>query len=220
MRTYVRDIMVILSAAVALTILNSATFAQQVDLGTSDEDVWVYPRAGDPGGDPVIRCWGHQGFDLNPTGYPGTPDSQDFFSYGYVLWNVEQGDLPPDYSWNGMTLTITIADGSTFDPAQDNVYIRGLSSPFEELSWFFGDPPAPIAGPRLEGVVNGDGSPGDTITFSIPRSIPNSILQKWSQDRAVYLTVTSDADVFTTGRFLRFASNDNLIYDGPQLVLD
>ncbi len=204
-------------AAVLGIAAMAATAFGAVDLGTATDDLWVYPHSADPGGDPVIRVWGARELDINPTGYPGQPWAQSYFSYGYVQWDLD--DVPPDTHWNGATLTVTVADGSTFDPSIDGVYLRGVTGTFDESNWVFGDDPAPIASARLVGVVSGNAEAGDTVTFDIPRNIDQRILQSWAKRKKISLMISSDTDFELRGGFLRIAAEENLLFDGPQLVL-
>lgn len=205
---------IIAIASLALT----APALAQIDLGIADDDVWAYVHAANPGGDPVLRVWGNDGIDLNPSGYPGVPFSQSFFSYAFLQWDLS--DLPPDYRWNGATLTITVVEDSNYDPVTDDVYLRGLTGPFDETTWLFGEPGTePIDAGRIVGDDSNYTGPGSQITFRIPRGIARQILRRWAADGRIYLAVTSGIDFDTDEKVLRFASGEHLLYDGPRLVL-
>lgn len=202
-----------------MTAASTAPIHAQFDAGIADNDCWVYTHAADPGGDPILRLWGSNGFDLDPTGYPGSPGTQFFFSYAYASWDLS--DLPGDFRWNGATITLTVEGGSVYDPAVDDVYIRLITGPFEEDTFVFGGSPAPVSGDtnRLLGDDSNFNGIGSEITFEIPRNVPAQVLQKWAADRQIYVAITSTADFGTDGRFLRIASGENLLFDGPKLEL-
>lgn len=206
-------------ATLAVGFTAPAAHAQFL-VGEATDDVWAYDNASDPGGDPVIRLWGDSGFDLNPTGYPGAPQTRFFFSYGFASWDLS--DVPPDYTWAGATVTLTVVEGSVYDPANNDVYLRILTDGVDENTWVFGVGPVPIAGDqnRLVGDDSDAGNgPGSEITFDIPANVPRSLLRRWAANGRIDVALTSDADFATNEEFLRIASNDNLLFDGPTLEL-
>lgn len=207
--------------AVAIASLGFAPAVHgQFMVGEPSDDVWAYEFAADPGGDPVIRLWGDSGLDLNPDGYPGPPASRAFWSYGFASWDLS--DVPPGWDWQGATVTLTVADGTVYDPSENEVYLRLLTGPVDEATWVFGVGPAPVAGDAYR--IAGDDSaaangPGSLITFEIPRNLPANVLRKWAANRRMDLAFTSTAQQLGGGQILRVASRDNLLYDGPMLDL-
>jgi len=211
-------------AASSLALLVAGTAAPhasaQFFVGEPTDDVWAYDFASDPGRDPVIRVWGDSGVDVNPSGYPGTPFSQPFWSYGFASWDLS--DVPPGYRWEGATLTLTVVDGTVYDADAHDIYVRLLTGPVDETTWVWGVGPAPVYGDlyRLAGddsqVANG---PGSLITFDIPKNLPVSVLRQWAANRRIDLAITSDCQQAGDGQVVRFASNNNLLFDGPILEL-
>lgn len=192
----------------------------QTDLGIADDDIWCYDRAGDPAGDPVLRIWGNDGDDLNPTGYPGEGGvGRSFYSYAFLQWDL--AGLPDGYRWRGATLILTAEDASSYDPATDEVRVRGLTAPFDESTWSFGRGSKPIYGDTNYLLADDSGytGAGSEIRVEIPANLPEAVLQKWRTDRKIYLCVTSPIDFDNDGKFLRIASRDNLLFDGPRLIL-
>ncbi|MFG0329450.1 MAG: hypothetical protein ACF8PN_06060 [Phycisphaerales bacterium] len=213
-----------INRSLACASLFAASFAgavasAQLDLGVADNDVWAYVHSQNPGGDPVIRLWGAEGMDLNPTGYPGNRNASSFFSYGFMNWDLDE--VPPGFRWNGATLTVTVAPDSNYDPAVDEVYIRLLEGPFDESSWSYGVGPGPVAGDnnRIAGDDSVYGGAGSLITFEIPRTVPRSVLQQWAQQGFISLAITTTADQVNEGKVLRIGTGENLLYEGPRLVL-
>ncbi len=204
--------------AVALTIAFDAH--AQFLVGEPTDDAWMYEHAGDPGGDPVIRVWGTAEDDINPSGYPGDIWTRAFWSYGYISWDLS--DVPNGFEWNGATITLTVEDGTVYDPATDNIYLRILTEGFDEDTIVYGVGPAPVGGDlnRLEAddthAANGAGS---LVIFDIPKTVPRSVLLTWAQNRRMDIAITSTADFAEDSHFFRFASNNNLLYDGPILEL-
>ncbi len=210
----------VLSCVAALALASSAALAQ-FNVGTPDNDVWVYPHAGNPGGDPVIRLWGDGVNDINPTGYPGTLETQPYFSHGFFSWDLSR--VPGNWRWNGATITLTVTPDTNYDPQRYDVYLRLLSDSFDEFTWVYGVGPYPI--PGVNNRVRGDDSraangPGSTITFRIPRSVPSNILQSWARNRRMNFAITCTADYLTQRQIIRVASEENALYNGPQLVLE
>ncbi len=208
-------------ACVAASLLTAAGAASaELDLGIVPHDVWAYAHAVDPGGDPVIRIWGNDGEDLNPLGFPGPGQSSFFYSHGFLSFDLDQ--VPPGYEWNGATLTLTVAPDSTYNPATADVYVRLITEGFDEETYVFGLGPKPISGDqnRLTGDDSqaADGA-GSTITFEIPRDIPRNVLRRWAQTGRMDLCISADCDFDDNAEALRIASNNNLLYDGPRLVL-
>lgn len=212
--------LVFCSAALTLAVASSAAVAQ-FNVGIATDDVWVYRHSANPGSDPVIRVWGDGTHELNPTGYPGSLFSQDYFSYGFASWDLS--DVPGNYRWNGATVTITVAPDTNYDPTTNDVYLRLLSDSFDESTFVFGVGPHPVGGENNR--IVGDDSraangPGSTITFQIPRNIPQNILQSWARTRRINFVITSDCDFANERQILRIGSSENVLYDGPQLVLN
>lgn len=204
--------------ASSLTLVSSSM--GQVDLGVAGDDVWAFNRAADPGGDPVLRVWGNTGEDLNPTGYPGNRGiGRSFYSYAFLQWDLS--GLPEGYRWRGATLTLTVEEGSYYDPVSDDVFVRGLTSDFDESTWEFGLGTKPIYGDRSLLVADDRGyaGGGSTITVDIPAELPDALLQRWRADRKIFLAVTSPIDNHKEGKILRIASAENPTYEGPRLVL-
>lgn len=209
-----------LSVATVSCLMAASASQGQIDLGVAGHDVWAYDRAGDPGGDPVLRIWGNDGDDLNPTGYPGESGvGRSFYSYAFVQWDIS--GLPEGFRWRGATLTLTVEGGSSYDPLTDDVYVRGLTSMFDESTWVYGRGTKPVYGERNLLVADDSGyaGGGSVITVEIPANLPEAVLQRWRADRKIYLALTSPIDYDQDGKFLRIASGENLIYDGPRLVL-
>lgn len=212
-----------LSIATALigSALAASTALAQFDVGVASDDVWVYRHSGNPGGDPVIRVWGTSGLDINPTGYPGRGPSQDYFSYGFMSWDLSS--VPRNYEWRGATVTVTIAPDTNYDPATNDVYLRLITNSFDENTWVFGQGPRPVPGDgnRILGDDSQAGNgPGSTITFRIPRNLPQNVLAEWSRTGRMNLAITSTADFFGAQQILRIGSSENVLYEGPRLVLD
>jgi hypothetical protein len=199
----------------------SSAAQAQFDVGLPTDDVWAYRHSGNPGGDPVIRLWGDGTNELNPTGYPGLPDTEDYFSYGFATWDLS--NVPRNYRWNGATITLTVAPDTNYDPQRFDVYIRLLTSPFDEGTWIFGQGPRPVAGEmnRILGddsrVANG---PGSTITFRIPRNVPQNILQTWARTKRMNIAITCTADYAIERQIIRIGSSENVLYEGPDLFLE
>jgi len=212
----------LLLASSLLLLASASTVARaQFDVGHPDDDVWAYVHSGNPGGDPVIRLWGDGVNDLNPTGYPGTFETQPFYSYGFLSWDLR--DVPRNWQWRGATITLTVTPDTNYDPQRYDVYLRLLSDSFDEFTWIYGVGPYPI--PGMNNRVRGDDSraangPGSTITFRIPRNVPTNILQSWARTGRMNLAITSNAEFASERQILRVASEENAIYDGPRLVLD
>lgn len=204
-------------AGLAAMLALAPSVLADIDLGEADDDTWVYVRAGDPGGDPVLRVWGNDGEDLNPTGYPGQQGTQDFYSHAFVQWDL--ADLPPGFRWEGATLTITGVEGSNYDALTDDVYVRGLSSPFDEDTWEYGVGTKPLDRGLIVGDDSGFAGEGDAIAFELPRNLPRQILERWRADRKIYLAITSPIDFDGDRKILRFASSEHLLHIGPTLVL-
>ena len=208
-------------AFAALGVLATAAVAvalPPVDLGFADDDVWAYYHAADPGSDSVLRVYGNDGLDLNPLGYPGPPPSSFFYSHAFVSWDLD--GLPPDFQWNGATVELTVVDGSNYDPATDDVYIRALTAPFDESTYVFGVGPAPITAGRLAGDDSTYNGIGSVIRFEIPARVDQRLLRQWARDGKIYFMISSDIDFDNDGKLLRFASSENLLFDGPKLVLN
>jgi hypothetical protein len=206
--------------AIAAAVVGDSVSFGQFLVGVASDDVWAYDRAANPGGDSVIRVWGYNGDDLNPAGYPGVGPSVSFWSYGFVSWDLS--NVPPGYEWNGATITLTVEQGVVYDPAVDDVYLRLITDGFDEDTWVFGVGPAPIYG--LLNRVEADDSqaangPGSKVTFEIPKNIPRFVLARWARTGRIDAAITSTADFLNDDRFFRFASNNNLLYDGPMLEL-
>lgn len=210
----------ILVAGVGILGVHAADALAQFDVGVADDDAWVYEHSGDPGADPVIRLWGHDGLDLNPTGYPGTPASRSYWSYGFLSWDLR--DVPSGYEWAGATITLSVLPDSAYDPDRHDVYLRILTGSFQEETFVYGIGPEPVAGDdnRLAGDDTQVNNPvGGFITFEIPRNVPRSILREWSRTGRMNLAITTDADYAADASLLRIASGENALYEGPRLIL-
>lgn len=207
------------SAVLGVTILGSSALAQ-FDVGICSDDVWVYQHSANPGSDPVIRLWGDGVLELNPTGYPGTLETRDLFSYGFASWDLSS--VPRNYQWRGATVTLTVSPDTNYDPQRFDVYLRVLTDSFDERTWIFGQGPQPVPG-EFRRIVGDDSrannGPGSTITFDIPRNLPTSILQTWARTRRMNLAFTCNADYLNERQIIRIGSSENALYDGPRLVL-
>lgn len=211
---------IVAACVTGLMALGVGAASAQVEIGEPGDDVWCYIRSSDPGGDPVIRLWSDSGIDVNPTGYPGRPGTEDFWSYGFASWSLD--NLPPDYEWRGATITLTVAEGTNYNPATSDVYVRLLDDGFDEDTWTFGVGAGPVSGANRRVVADdsrANQGPGSTITIDIPRNVPSSVLRRWAQNRRIDVALTTTADFRNNSEFVRIASKENLLYDGPKLTL-
>jgi hypothetical protein len=129
-------------------------------LRTSD-DIWVYGRASDPIGDPIMRVWGD-----GTRSYLDTWPIGDEFSYGYLKFDL-RGIPVGRYRVVEATLLLTsLAARYTRAQGEANpLEARALAPTFSEATWFFDDPANPAPQATLYGT-------GDLSAYSSTQPFP------------------------------------------------
>lgn len=95
------------------------------------DDVWVYPHAGEPGTDPLMRIWGVSGLAAANKGEPA-----DDFSYGYLKFDLS--GLPKSLKVTEATLSIALRDNPGFTPDQAKaapLEVRLMDGDLDEKKW-------------------------------------------------------------------------------------
>lgn len=217
--------------AAALGIVTAAGGAlagvpMTVDLGLAQDDVWAYISAPDPANFPEISVWGSFGLDLNPEGFPGPQPGANFWSHGFIGWDLPA--IPDGYRWGGATLTVTLSSG-TWLPDDGDAFVRMLTGGFSEQTWnIFANTPSPRM--DVDGIVGDDtGATGvnTTITFEIPADLDASIVGGWESAGQVYVAITADNAPPPPGTggpgdltgALQFFSSEDVFERGPRLVM-
>jgi hypothetical protein len=163
------------------------------------DDVWVYPFAGSPVGDPFLRVWGSGGLAVAPSAA-----ELDDFSYSYLRWSVDE--VPRDAELVEAKLILVHVPNPGFTPADAQkapIEVRGVGAGFEEKTWAHGQ--AETLPPRKE--TFGAGAPGagrrdEDIRFEIDLLAgPGSFREhlEWSGTH-IALALTSKLDPAQVGR--------------------
>lgn len=185
--------------ALALLPMAVAAAAQSFQIGTSD-DIWVYPRAGDPIGDPVMRVWGD-----GTSSYPDTWPLTDYFSHGYLKFSLAA--IPRGrYRIESAVLRLT-SGAARYTRAEGDanpLEARTVENRFSEGEWDFNDPTNPLPGNPLYGL--GDLSSHSQVdAFPLPiRLDPQSFNAALNagingSDRSVAIALTSKMPVTQQG---------------------
>lgn len=122
---------------------------------TPSDDVWVYPHASTPGGEPFLRVWGSGTLAIDATIPPG-----DEFSYGYLQFNLKDA---PAGELVSAELTVWNVANEAFKPEVMKEWpleVFGLKGKFREDTFSFGDATVGPIEPRLGkgvGTVEKDG---------------------------------------------------------------
>jgi hypothetical protein len=207
----------------ALLTLSLTAGAQSVYQQPPTDDIWVYPNAGDPAFDPILRIWGTG--TSTGSGYPPGGD----WSYAYTKWNLATIPTLGEGQYYQITeavLTVTSqrATAYTLADAQANpLEARPLGTSFSELTWLYDDTNNPAPGDPRFGI-------GDLTAFSTAAvfSIPINLLTGpgdfqthfnaalGSGELGIALTSSMPA-VQQGGKFYRLFSKDDPGNRGPSL---
>ncbi|MEQ1823352.1 MAG: hypothetical protein ABL949_12655 [Fimbriimonadaceae bacterium] len=93
-------------------------------------DVWVYPHAPDPAGDPFMRIWGDGAESVDKI----VPSGGEF-SYGYLVFDIPKKEDGTRFKVTGATLTVFAVSNEelTLNVIKENpLEVRGLEQAFEE----------------------------------------------------------------------------------------
>lgn len=108
------------------------------------DDVWVYPHASTPGGEPFLRVWGSGSQAIDSTIPPG-----DEYSYGYLQFDLKDA---PAGELVSAELTVWNVANEVFKPEvlkEWPLEVYGLKGKFKEDTFSFGDSSVGPIEPRL-----------------------------------------------------------------------
>ncbi len=97
-----------------------------------DQDVWVYPHAGEPASDSALRIWGVEGKAV-----AASPTDAEEFSYGFL--RVSLTNVATDKKLVGASLYLTAANAMDAlpEPKAYPLEVRPLSAGFTEKDWTY-----------------------------------------------------------------------------------
>ena len=118
-----------ISLAVAVMFSNLRPTFETVTIPV-DQDVWVYPHASDPGGDPALRAWGVGGKAVAAT----AADAEEF-SYGYLRFSFS--GIPDGKKLVGATMVFKPVGNPEINPDASKwpLEVRSLVGTFTEKDW-------------------------------------------------------------------------------------
>lgn len=158
--------MITVALSLALATSAAALPAETYNVEPTD-DVWVYPHAGEPGTDPLMRIWGVSGLAAANKGEPA-----DDFSYGYLKFDLS--GLPKGLKVTEATLNVTLRDNPGFTPEQAKaapLEVRFMEGDLDEKKWSH----------SMVTKVFPDNKKESVLGTSFP--------EKWEADKAVPLSI-------------------------------
>jgi hypothetical protein len=107
------------------------------------DDIWVSSCSTNPGGDTLLRAYGHDGYSVAPDGYPfSSTDWAAWMGYSYLKWDTSS---IPTGAYNVLEARLTV----THQMYPSFTLEMGLASPlearsvdayFSESTWLYDDP--------------------------------------------------------------------------------
>lgn len=201
-------------------MLVSALLAPQTFTLMPTDDIWVYPHATDPAGDPFLRVWGVDGDAV-----PSSAEDADSFSMGYLKFSLAA--IPKGLELASAKLVVHQLPpaGYTLEDAKAApLEARLLSPKFAEKGWS-SEVLATVLPKQddLLGQASPDAIDGSTITISIDLMNDPARLKKALEESEIGIALTSTINAADLGRaaiykiYSREEKDSNLV---PKLVLE
>lgn len=203
-----------------LTLLTAGLLSMQAVTLMPTDDIWVYPHASDPAGDPFIRVWGIDGDSV-----PSSSEDAGSFSMGYLKFSF--ASIPKGSEIKSAKLVVhqvAPAGYGVGDAKAAPLEARWISSKFAEKGWS-----ADILNtilPKREGLL-GSGSPekidGATIPITIELSKEPEKLNQALAEGEIAIALTSAINAAELGRsaiykvYSREEKDANLV---PKLIVE
>jgi hypothetical protein len=190
--------------------LVAALLTRTLSMVPSD-DIWVYPNASEPAGDPIIRVWGNEGRSV-----PAKDESSESYSFGYMKWKLT--GVPADAKLTGATLTLHMFGKPGYAPDQAKQFpleARPLAANFDEKTWSY-DATSTLMPESEPSEIYGEASPSDGEDVSVTldlmagkadfKAALAAALKAPSHEIAIALTSKMDASALGRAAIYRIRS--------------